>query len=114
MSTDAREIAIRIVQGLDQARAASSQDNPVDEVGLIEAAIDDALDGMRLETAVRDRDMAELRAILDPKSRREKIADKRTRAIELKNEGKTYRQIARSLGYRSPSAVHRILNEPSP
>lgn len=41
---DTREIAIRIVEGLDAARRASSLENPVDEVGLIEAAIADALD----------------------------------------------------------------------
>ena len=48
---DANVVAIKIVKGLDKARRRSSRERPVDEVGLIAAAIDDALS--KYETALR-------------------------------------------------------------
>ena len=41
--TTAREYALRAIQELDAARKVSSRERPVDELGIIEAAIVDAM-----------------------------------------------------------------------
>lgn len=38
--------------------------------------------------------------------RRLSALDKRVKALELKREGKTYREIARIIGWKTPSAAH--------
>ena len=57
-----REHAVRIAQGLDRARENSSQAVPVDEVGLIEAGISDAM-------AQLERELRQMRAKVEKTDR---------------------------------------------
>lgn len=106
-----REIAIRVVKGLDAARRISSRENPVDEVGLIEAAIADILDEAEMQIRIRDGEIKELKAIYEPIGKRDITDRKRQEIKRLLAEGRlSYREIAQAVGYKSPSLVHRIAN----
>lgn len=108
---DSREIAIRIVKGLDAARRASSYENPVDEVGLIEAGIADALDYAAFEIRARDIEIKMLKDTYErDKGSRKNLAIKKEKAKELIAGGMTYREAAKALGFKSPSVIHRYIN----
>lgn len=82
---NSRAIAGMIVRGLDQARAA------------------------------RDREIAMLKEVQSvyappPGSRATKLA-RNAEVVRLVTEGKTYREAAKAVGFKSPSAVHRIVHD---
>lgn len=111
MSTiNAREFAIKIVKGLDEARRVSSLDNPVCDVDLIEAGIEEALAEANLQIALRDDEISCLKSVYEPPSRKARIDAQSERARELAAKGFSYREIAARLGLRSISGIHKILH----
>lgn len=115
MMSRPREIALRIIHGLDAARRVSSRESPVDEVGLIEAAIADALDEAQMQISLRDEEIAVLKAVYHPIGKRAVTEAKRAEVKRLLADGTlSYREIAAAIGYKSPSLVHRIAKGPRP
>jgi DNA-binding NarL/FixJ family response regulator len=103
-------MAIKIVKGLDAARRVSSLENPVDEVGLIEAGIEDALSEAYAQIAVRDEEIACLKSVYEPPSRRSRLDAQSERARELAAKGFSYREIAARLNLKSISSIRKIIH----
>lgn len=107
---DTRAAAVKIVQGLDAARKVSSQENPVDEVGLIEAALADLLDDAEFQISARDEEIKIYRELYQTPGRRKHRDVKLEKAREMLADGMSYREIAKALGYKSPSNIWKALN----